>query len=107
MNSKIFTALAGAGALALIMPWSTSADAKIRCQGPYQINSVIGGKIATPYCEDNYLAAVARAHGMRVSGRAVRQNPHVKEDTCRLVGYDIRVQHICAGYIYDGHARYH
>ena len=73
------------------------AGSKLRCEGPYQI--IKGqGKIATPYCEDGYLAQVARGYGMNVSANSIRYNPHKKDDACRLVGHDIRVSDICAGH---------
>ena len=73
------------------------AGSKLRCSGPYQV--IKGqGKIATPYCEDGYLAKVARGYGMNVSARSIRQNPHKKDDACRLVGHDNRVSDICSGH---------
>lgn len=71
------------------------AEAAIRCEGAYQV--VRGDLIATPYCEDNYLAFVARDHGMRVSGRAIRASYNTKRRVCEFVGHDIRVQSICSG----------
>ncbi|CFX06163.1 exported protein of unknown function [Candidatus Filomicrobium marinum] len=75
---------------------ATPAAAKIRCDGAYQI--VNGSLIATPYCGDNYLASVAQSYGSHVSARAIRNNPSKKEEVCRLVGHDTRVQDICAPY---------
>ena len=73
------------------------ASAAIKCSGPYQI--IKGqGKIATPYCEDGYLASVARGYGMRVSANTIRHNPHKKDEACRIAGHDIRVSDICAGH---------
>ena len=71
------------------------ATAGIYCEGPYQI--IDGASLATPYCEDNYLARVARSYGMRVSNRAVRWNPTAKSEACRLTGHDNRVSDICTG----------
>ncbi len=71
------------------------AHAKIRCDGPYQI--VAGSPLATPYCEDNYLAAVARGYGIGVSGAAIRHNYNTKQHVCHQIGHDIRVASICAG----------
>ncbi len=76
-----------------------SAEARIACDGPHQI--VGGQSISTPYCQDNHLAEVARAYGMRVSAAAVRSSPSVKAQACRLAGYDNRVQTACAGYRHD------
>lgn len=88
-------ALLGVTALAAVSMTSSPADAKIRCNGPYQVIKGIGEQ-ATPYCEDNYLAGIARSYGMRVSDKALRNNPHLKEEACLLVGHDTRVQNICA-----------
>lgn len=70
-----------------------SAHARIKCVNGNQI--VQGAPLATPYCQDELVAQVAREHGMRVSGRAVRNNPNLKRDVCRFVGRDIRIQLAC------------
>lgn len=86
-----------------LLATATPAAAKIRCDGAYQI--VNGSLIATPYCGDNYLAQVASSYGSRVSARAIRNNPSTKEQVCRLVGHDTRVQDICAPYLSHGDQR--
>lgn len=68
----------------------------IECRGPYQL--VQGQSIATPYCQDNYLAGVAREYGTRVSNSEIRNNPNKKAEVCRFVGHDNRVSHICQQY---------
>lgn len=85
--------------LALAM-LGTGAEAAIKCEGPLQVNR--SGKIFTPYCQDNYLAEVARSYGMRVSNSAIRNNPGIKAEACRLVGADNRVRDICAGWRPEG-----
>jgi len=76
---------------------STPAEARIRCNGPFQV--VRGaGEIATPYCEDAYLARVARSYGIRVSGETIRYNENRKEEVCRAIGHDSRVYDICLKY---------
>ncbi len=83
--------------LMILVAGSLAVEARIVCDGPFQV--VKGhGSLATPYCEDEFLARVARQYGLRVKGSAVRANPHVKLDVCRLVGSDIRVSHICSDY---------
>jgi len=72
--------------------------AAIECQGNFQIQRN-GDRIATPYCEDGYLAIVAREYGMRISAKAIRYNPSEKERTCRFIGEDIRVKDTCAQYL--------
>ncbi len=69
----------------------------ITCDGNYQVQRS-GQRIATPYCQDNMLAEVANEYGMRVSRRAIRNNPSVKERACRFVGDDNRVRNTCAPY---------
>ena len=66
----------------------------IECEGNYQIQAN-GNRIATPYCQDSYLAIVARQYGMRISARSIRSNPSEKERACRLVGNDNRVRGTC------------
>jgi hypothetical protein len=68
---------------------------RIRCEGAYQI--VSGSKIATPYCEDAYLSAVARTYGAHVSAQSIRQNSHTKSALRRLIGDHIRVFDIWKG----------
>lgn len=65
----------------------------IVCQDGYQ--RVQGNLIATPYCQDNNLARVAREFGVKASAERVRNNPNYKREICRLVGRDIRVQEAC------------
>ncbi len=72
-----------------------SAEAAIRCNGRFQISG--GREISTPYCEDEYLARVAREYGARVSGRRLRRDFGKKREICRLVGFDSRVLDICSG----------
>lgn len=79
--------------LAVAVVTTAPASAALLCDGPYQI--VEGRTIATPFCEDNFLARVARGYGMRVSNSAIRWNASVKAEACRLVGHDNRVRSIC------------
>ncbi len=87
-------------ALALTLPGAaflvSPAQAKIRCDGAYQI--VDGNRIATPYCGDNYLAYVARTYGSKVSARQIRNSPSKKQEICQWIGHDTRVQDICSGW---------
>lgn len=101
-----FLALAAAGALIALTVGSVTqpADAAIRCEGNFQITSY--GRINTPYCEDVYLAQVAREYGMRVSNQAVLRNPSVKERACRFVGNDIRVKSTCQRYLPENNNRF-
>lgn len=89
-------AVAALLAVSASLMMASPADARIRCDGRFQI--VKGQSLSTPYCEDEYLATVARGYGVRVSGQAVRNDPSVKANVCRFVGGDPRVQDICIGY---------
>lgn len=94
----LLAALCFALALPIAAP---NADARIKCNGSYQV--IRGaGEILTPYCEDQYLARVARSYGIRVSGAAVRRNPNRKEEVCRAIGHDSRVYETCLKYRNDG-----
>jgi hypothetical protein len=72
--------------------WAAQAHA-IDCRDGYQ--RVQGNLIATPYCQDQYLAVVARQFGVKASADQIRNNPSYKREICRLVGRDIRVQNTC------------
>ena len=97
-NLKTKTANAAIAALAVgigSMAFVSSASA-IQCKGRYQV--VSGNMLSTPFCEDNYLARIARSYGVRVSNRQIRFNPNKKEEVCRLVRHDNRVSGICNDY---------
>ncbi len=100
MHNVILISLAIASLVLLALP----AQARIRCDGNFQIQKN-GDRIYTPYCANHNVAAVARQYGMRVSGDAVHNNPAVKEQACRLVGYDLRVKDACTGYRPEGGGR--
>ncbi len=87
--------LAAVVAGAVLATLAQPAMAKIGCtRDGFQI--VQGNPIATPYCQDQLLARVARQYGLRVSDAEVRNNPNTKRRICRFVGRDIRVQPTCA-----------
>lgn len=69
------------------------AEARIACRQGFQI--VNGSPIATPYCQDELVAQVAREHGMKVSAYAIRENPNFKRNVCQFVGRDIRIYQAC------------
>ncbi len=83
---------------------SSTADARIVCDGPYQVFKG-GGQHRSPLCESRHLARVASSYGMRVSARAVHHNPSVKAEVCYTIGYDIRVSDICMDHRPDGDRR--
>jgi len=80
--------------LTALITVSTAASARIVCHDDFQM--VNGHEIATPYCQDNTLASVARGYGRRVSDAEVRNNPGLKDELCRNFGSDIRVKGACA-----------
>ena len=89
-----------AAAFCCALALGTTPAWAINCEGNFQVQRS-GERIATPYCEDNYLAQVAREYGARVSAHEVRWNPSEKARLCRFIGYDIRVKDTCAPYIDD------
>jgi hypothetical protein len=95
-------------ACVLMLPLLVSAAANARPYGPEVqprdsivcrdgFQSVEGRSVATPYCEDEALASVARERGSRVTASSIRNNPDVKHEACRFVGADIRVRGYCGG----------
>jgi len=60
-----------------------SAEARIACKDGFQLSG--GNWISTPYCNDEYLAEIARRHGVKVSGNDVRANPNKKYEVCRFL----------------------
>jgi len=97
--------LAGVGLSACALALGAGmADAKIVCRGQFQI--VDGQPIATPYCEDANVAAVAREYGIFVSASEVRRSPSTKARICRFIGHDNRVRSACAPYIPSGRQRW-
>jgi len=96
------TRSAGALLVLALVGMSTAAEAKIRCDGRYQVMRQ-GQPIASPYCEDQYLADVARrAYGVSTTARAVRASVHEKERVCWVVGHDWRVEDICLEFRREG-----
>ena len=81
-----------AGAMTLVA-MAIPAEARIACRQGYQ--SVNGSPIATPYCQDQYVADVARTYGIKVSGEAIRNNPNLKRNVCQTIGRDNRVFIAC------------
>lgn len=91
-------------AIATVCLPKPQAEAKIRCSKGYQ--TVGGNQLATPYCQDEYLAQVAREYGMRASGARIRNSPQYKLEVCRLVGRDIRVSNNCLDAFPSGGRRF-
>ena len=81
---------------------SDPAAARIECRGNFQITKY--GPIATPYCEGEQIAFVARSYGQRVTDSQVRNDPLTKVYLCQTLGYDSRLKGSCAGYGPDSYA---
>ena len=91
-------ASAGAASFVALLANPPSVDAAIKCDGPFQLIKGVGPH-ATPYCEDNFLARIARrTYGWKVSNRAIRNNPNLKARVCRQIGHDYRLTDICANH---------
>jgi hypothetical protein len=97
------TCLAGCAAFVVaVLAAPDQAAARIQCHGNFQITKY--GPIATPYCEEEQIAFVARSYGVRVTGAQVRNNPLTKVYLCQTIGYDSRLKGSCAGYGPDSYA---
>ena len=81
-NSVVITLLAVA--------WTTSAIARVQCQGDFQVTNY--GLIATPYCEEENIAVVAQSYGWQVTASQVHNNPLKKVYICQVLGRDIRLK---------------
>ncbi len=93
---QLTVAAISAAGIAILSGVGASPAHAIKCEDEFQITS--RGLVATPFCEANYLAHVARSYGFRVSSRMLRRNPNQKREVCYFIGHDIRVQDICAGF---------
>lgn len=80
---------------------ATPAAARIECRGNFQITK--HGPIATPYCEEENIARVARTYGFKVTGAEVRKDPLKKVYLCQIIGGDTRLKGSCAGYSPDAY----
>jgi hypothetical protein len=83
----------GSAVLGAAVLVAAPASAAIKCSGGYQV--VNGALLATPYCQDQQVAQVARASGIRVTDSEIRNNPNTKRDVCRTIGRDNRVYLSC------------
>ncbi|MFZ1105207.1 MAG: hypothetical protein WAN86_20540 [Hyphomicrobiaceae bacterium] len=90
--------IAAAAALAsgLLALAQGGAEARIRCDGNFQI--VRGQPVSTLYCQERELARVARKFGWRVSVNEIRYSESTKAQVCRAIGFDNRVQEVCSPY---------
>ena len=89
-------------ALLLLIGATGPASARIQCKGNFQVTKY--GLIATPWCEEEQIALVARSYGQKVTGSQVRNDPLLKVYLCQTIGGDIRLKGSCAGYGPDAYA---
>jgi hypothetical protein len=102
MTKTLQAGVTGCAALLLATMLTAPAWARIECRGNFQVTKY--GLIATPYCEEEQIAFVARSYGQRVTGAQVRNNPLTKVYLCQTLGYDSRLKGSCAGYGPDSYA---
>ena len=88
-------------AVLLVAASPEPADARIQCKGNFQVTKY--GLLATPYCEEEQIAKVARSYGWKVTGRQVRNDPLKKVQLCQILGGDVRLKGSCAGYSPDNY----
>jgi hypothetical protein len=86
---KIVACAGGAILLSLV----GSAQAEIACSKGFQ--KVQGSWLATPYCQDAYVAQVAHEYGFSATPAQIRNDPLFKQRLCRFIGQDIRVKETC------------
>ena len=95
MTNILHARLTGCAALLLATLLTTPAEARIECHGNFQVTKY--GLIATPYCEEEQIAFVARSYGSKVTGAQVHNDPLTKVYLCQTIGYDLRLKGSCAG----------
>ena len=94
----IASAILGAGLLGLA---HGGAEAAIQCDGNYQ--NVSGQPVSTLYCREMNLAYVARtSYNVRITVDEIRNSESKKAQLCRAIGFDNRVQEVCAPFRTDG-----
>lgn len=92
-------------AIVVLAAIATPAQARILCQGNFQVGPY--GLIATPYCEEEEIARVAQSRGFKVSAQEVHSNPLKKVYLCQVIGFDNRLKGSCAGYGPDSYGPVH
>ncbi|WP_333794814.1 hypothetical protein [Hyphomicrobium sp.] len=85
-------ALASAAVLPTLATVSP-AEARIVCKDGFQLSG--GAWISTPYCNDEYLATVARRHGVNVSGNELRSDQGAKDEVCRFLSGNPTARDYC------------
>jgi hypothetical protein len=80
----------------VLLAFAVPVEARIQCKGIYQVSKY--GLIATPYCGDQQIAAVAQSYGVRVTANQVRNDPLIKVKLCFRFGGDTRLKGACGAY---------
>ena len=96
MSRILQVGLAGCAAVALTAMLTEPSEARIQCRGNFQVTKY--GLLATPYCEEEQIAFVARSYGSKVTAAQVHNDPLTKVYLCQTIGYDSRLKGSCAGY---------
>ena len=95
MSKLLQAGMMGCAAILLAAMLTTPAAARIQCRGNFQMTKY--GPIATPYCEEEQIAFVARSYGQRVTAAEVHNNPLTKVYLCQTIGYDSRSEGVLRG----------
>ena len=95
MSKPLLASVTGCATILLAAMLTTPAAARIQCRGNFQMTKY--GPIATPYCEEEQIAFVARSYGQRVTAAEVHNNPLTKVYLCQTIGYDFSVEGILCG----------
>ena len=103
MSKLLQAGMTACAAILFAAMLTTPAAARIQCHGNFQVTKY--GLIATPYCEEEQIAFVARSYGQRVAAAEVHNNPLTKVYLCQTIGYDLRLKGSCAGYGPDSYGR--
>ena len=97
MHRQLLSGTATLAVAALLaLSFAAPAAARIECRGNFQMSKY--GPIATPYCEEENIARVARSYGAKVTGSEVRNNPLTKVYLCQVYGGDNRLKGACGAY---------
>jgi len=102
MSRILQVGLAGCAAVALTAMLTEPSEARIQCRGNFQVTKYV--LLATPYCEEEQIAFVARSYGSKVTAAQVHNDPLTKVYLCQTIGYDSRLKGSCAGYGPDSYA---
>lgn len=97
---NVFAAMLLSAAV-LVVASPDSADARIQCKGNFQVTKY--GLLATPWCEEEQIARVARTYGWKGTAKQVRNDPLTKVQLCYRYGSDTRLKGSCAGYAPDNY----